>query len=81
MLLARAAAALVPQAAALVPRVAALVASWSLAIAWAQRDLQPPDLSVLALQDLCRELRVDFAQAEEIAPRMLVQALLSRQRR
>ena len=68
-------------AAVLGPPAAGLAASSSPAIAWAPPDLPPPDLSALALQDSCRQLRVDFAQAEEIGPPMLVQALVSKQKR
>ena len=63
-------------AAVLGPPAAGLAASSSPAIAWGPRDL-----SALALQDSCRQLRVDFAQAEEIGPPMLVQALVSKQKR
>jgi hypothetical protein len=35
----------------------------------------------LALRDSYRELRAEIAQVAEIAPRMLVQALVSRLRR
>jgi hypothetical protein len=68
------------RAAALAPQVAALAASWSPAIAWALRGLPRRDLSAPERPGSCRELPGDFAREVEIAPRMLVQALLSKQR-
>jgi hypothetical protein len=80
MRLAWRAAALAPQVAALAPQVAALAASWWPAIAWAHRDLPQRDLSEPERPGSCRELPGDFAREAEIAPRTLVQALLSKQR-
>ena len=76
----RLAAGLEPRVVALAPPVVGLAASWSPAIAWAQRDLPQRDLSAPERPDSWRRPG-DFAREEEIARRTLVQALLGRQRR
>jgi hypothetical protein len=67
--------------AALALRVAALGVSWSPATAWVQRDLPRWDLSAPERPGSYRQPAGDFAQAEEIAPVTLVQALVNRTRR